>query len=137
MSSLILRTASYVLEPLLLLFSLIVLLRGHNQPGGGFAGGLMAGAALALHAITFGVASARRALHVDPHFLIGSGLLVAAGSGILSLFAEKPFMTGQWTTLSLPGLAELDLGSPLLFDGGVYLVVVGVTSLVILSLAEE
>ena len=137
MSSLILRTATRLLEPLLLVFSLIVLLRGHNQPGGGFAGGLMAASALALHAITFGVNSARRALRVEPHYLIGSGLLLAAGSGTLSLLRGEPFMTGQWTSLQLAGIGKLDLGSAMLFDVGVFLVVLGVSLLVILSLAEE
>jgi len=136
-SSLILRTASRLLEPLMLLFSIIVLFRGHNVPGGGFAGGLMAASALALHAIAFGVASARRALRVEPHYLIGSGLLVAAASGVFSLLRGKPFMTGQWSRLALAGSWEIHLGSPVLFDVGVYLVVVGVTSLIILSLAEE
>lgn len=137
MNSLIMRTAARILEPLLLLFAIVVLLRGHNQPGGGFAGGLMAAAAFGLHAITFSVDSARRLLWLDPHRLIGAGLLLAAGSGLLSLFRGLPFMTGQWTRLPLLGVGPLELGSAQLFDVGVFCVVMGVTSLIIWSLAEE
>ena len=137
MSSLILRTATRLLEPLMLLFSLLILLRGHIQPGGGFAGGLMAAAAFALHAITYDVPSARQVLRVDTHTLIGTGLLMASGSGLLSLVRGQPFLTGQWTRLELPGLGPIELGSALLFDMGVYSVVLGVTLLIVFSLAEE
>ena len=74
MTSLILRTATRVLMPLLLLYGLFLLLRGHNAPGGGFAGGLVVAAAYALHSFAFGVTAARRALLVDPSRLIGMGL---------------------------------------------------------------
>ncbi|HMN02746.1 MAG TPA: MnhB domain-containing protein, partial [Geobacter anodireducens] len=66
MQSLFLATAVRLLLPLLLLFSLFLLLRGHNEPGGGFVGGLVAAAAFALHALAHGVAAARRVLRVEP-----------------------------------------------------------------------
>ena len=75
MSSLILRTAAGVLMPLLLIYGIFLLLRGHNAPGGGFAGGLVVAAAYSLNSIAFGTAAARRALIVDPVRLIGVGLL--------------------------------------------------------------
>ena len=137
MKSLILQTATRALEPLLLLFSVFVLLRGHNHPGGGFAGGLVAAAAFALYAITFDAPSARQALRADPHHLIGAGLLLAASSGLLSLFRGLPFLTGQWADLTLPFVGTVAVSTPLVFDIGVYLVVLGVTMLIILSLAEE
>ena len=137
MSSLILRTATRLLEPLLLFFSVFVLLRGHNEPGGGFAGGLVAAAALALYTITFDVQSARSALRIDPHTMIGMGLLLAASSGGISLLQGRPFLTVQWIALHLPGVGEVALGTALLFDTGVYMVVLGVTLLIIWSLAEE
>jgi len=136
-SSLILRTATRLLMPLMLLISVLVLLRGHNHPGGGFAGGLMAASAFALHAIAFSVPAARRTLRVDPHALIGTGLLLAAVSGLFALWQKAPFMTAQWGRLVLSGPAQVDVGTPLLFDVGVYLVVLGVTLLIILTLAEE
>lgn len=137
MTSLILRTATRFLMSLLVLFSLFLLLRGHNAPGGGFSGGLVVAAAFALYAIAYGVVAARWALVVDPHLCIGAGLLLAASSGMLALLRGQPFMTGQWGHLHLPGLGELALGTPLVFDTGVYLVVLGVTMNIVLSLMEE
>lgn len=137
MTSLILSTATRFLLPLFLLFSIFILLRGHNEPGGGFVGGLMAAAAFALHAIAYDVENTRRLLGIDPRNLIALGLLVAMGSGMISLFLGEPFMTGQWTKVTLWPVGDLDIGTPLFFDIGVYLVVIGVTLTIILSLAEE
>lgn len=137
MISLILRTATNFLLVIMLQFSLFLLLRGHNEPGGGFIAGLMAAGAFALYTIAYDAASTRRALRVDPRTLIAAGLAIAAGSGLLSLLRGEPFMTGVWGYLSIPYLERLDLGTPLLFDAGVYLTVVGVTLMIILSLAEE
>lgn len=136
MTSLILYTATRYLRPLLLVFSIFLLLHGHNKPGGGFIGGLVAAAAFTLHAIAYGVVSARDMLRVDPPLFIGLGLLLASGSGIWALVMEQPFLTGQWAKATVLGLGMVELGTPLLFDLGVYLVVVGVTVLIILSLAE-
>ncbi|MEW6720914.1 MAG: Na+/H+ antiporter subunit B [Thermodesulfobacteriota bacterium] len=137
MSSLILRTACRFVFPLLVLFSVFLLVRGHNEPGGGFAGGLVASAAFALVVIAYGPAAARKSLRVRPSTLIGTGLLTAAGSGMPALFRGEPFMTGQWRTLELPASGPVALGSPLLFDVGVYLVVFGVVLNIVLSFAEE
>lgn len=135
MSSLILCTATRYLLPLLLLFSLFLLLRGHNEPGGGFAGGLVAAAAFSLFAIAFGVRSARSMLGVPPHTLLGAGLLVAAGAGTISMVAGLPYMTGMWIPVELPAFGKV--GTPLLFDVGVYLVVIGMVLTVVFELAED
>jgi len=137
MISLILRTATRFLMILMLLFSLFLLMRGHNAPGGGFVGGLVAAAAFALYTIAYDPAATRRALRVDPRAFIGVGLLVAAASGLLSLAAGQPFMTGLWATLSFSGRERVDVGTPMLFDVGVYLVVLGVTLTILLSMSEE
>ncbi len=136
-SSLILRTATRFLLPLLLLFSIFLLLRGHYEPGGGFTGGLTAAAAFALYALGAGVPAARAALRVDPHHLVGAGLLLALLSGVWPLLVGQPYMTGWWILLHLPLFGDVELGAPLLFDVGVYLVVLGVTLMILLSLAEE
>ena len=136
MTSLILCTATRFLMSLLLLFSIFLLFSGHNAPGGGFAGGLVVAAALALYAIAFGVEPAYHALSIQPQTLIGMGLLIASGSGVVSLLLGQPLMTGQWVTWHVAGLGEVALGTPVLFDVGVYLVVPGVMLLIILSLAE-
>ena len=133
--SLILSTATRYLLPLLLLFSVFLLLRGHNEPGGGFVGGLVAAAAFALDAIAHGVAQARRLLGVDPRTLMGLGLLIALASGLLGLAGGDPFMTGLWTEGKLPVLGQV--GTPLLFDAGVYLVVIGVILTIVFALSEE
>lgn len=135
MKSLILSTATYYLLPLLLLFSIFLLIRGHNQPGGGFVGGLVAAAALALYAIAQGTAEVRRAIRLRWGALIGIGLLTAMGSGLLGLLSGYPFMTGRWYAQPVPLLGKV--GTPLLFDVGVYLVVLGVTMTIIFTLAEE
>jgi multicomponent Na+:H+ antiporter subunit B len=137
MGTMILPTAARFLMPLLILFSLFLLLRGHNEPGGGFAGGLVAAAAFVLNAIAVGVADARRTAGIDPRMLIGLGLLLAAGSGVVALLVGRPFLTGLWIDLSLPGGGKLSIGTPLFFDIGVYLVVLGITVTIIFSLMEE
>jgi multicomponent Na+:H+ antiporter subunit B len=133
--SLILAAATRVVFPLLLLFSVFLLFRGHNEPGGGFVGGLVAATAYALLALTGGVAAARRVLPARPEVLIGTGLLAALASGLVGLAAGRPFMTGLWGDVSLPVVGKP--GTPVLFDAGVYLTVLGVVLLILLTLQEE
>jgi multicomponent Na+:H+ antiporter subunit B len=137
MNSLILRTAARALQPVFLLYSMFLLIAGHDEPGGGFSGGLVAASAISLYAIAYDVDSARRIIPADPRTLIGVGLALALSSGLLSVFAGLPPMTGLWTTLPTPNGGSLAVGTPLLFDVGVYLLVIGVTLLKVLSLAEE
>jgi multicomponent Na+:H+ antiporter subunit B len=131
MTSLILHTATRMLMPLLLLFGLFLLLRGHNAPGGGFVGGLVVAAAYALYSFAFGVAAARRALLAAPSRLIGAGLLLALGSGLLPLVLGRAFLTALWLD------PDSGIGTPLLFDLGVFLVVIGVVLTMTFTLAEE
>jgi len=137
MTSLILSTAARYLLPLLLLFSFFILVRGHNEPGGGFIGGLVGAAAFALNAIAFDARSTRRTLRIDPRMLIPTGLGIALVSSMIPLLYREAFMTGKWLTIHVPGLEEIDIGTPLLFDCGVYLLVLGVALTMILTLAEE
>lgn len=136
MTSLILQTSSRLIEPLLVMFSVFLLLRGHDAPGGGFVGGLMAASAFALHMIAFDVVSARRTLRVGPRSLIAGGLSLALAGGLIGPLAGRPFLTSLWFDVSLPGLGVLHLGTPLVFDLGVYFVVLGVALLIVFSLAE-
>ena len=137
MTSLILVAATALLEPLLLLFSIYLLLIGHNEPGGGFSGGLVASGVFTLHLFAYDAASARRMLLVAPQTLIGAGLAIAVLSGVLATFGSQVFLTGLWVEATIPGLGAVPFGTPLLFDVGVYVTVVGVTTLLVLSLAEE
>jgi multicomponent Na+:H+ antiporter subunit B len=136
MRTLIFRTIAPGLTSLMLLFSVFVLLRGHNDPGGGFIGGLIAVAAIAIYGIAFGVPAARRALHVHPLAIAGAGLFLAAASGLLSLAYAVPFLTGIWTEIHVLG-ATLDLSTVMAFDIGVYLVVVGALASVALALEDR
>lgn len=137
MKSLILRTATQLLLPLLLLFSVFVMLRGHNAPGGGFAGGLVAASAWALYLFSFSLEEARDLLIIEPRSLVSVGLLVALSSAMLSVVLGLPLMTGLWISLPVPMLGKVDVGTPLIFDFGVYLVVIGVTITILMTLAEE
>ena len=133
--SLILLTAIRYLVPVLLLFSLFLLTRGHNEPGGGFVGGLVAGAAFALYAIAHTVYEARRLLRFPPRMLIGVGLLIAVGSGSVPLLFQQPFLTGIWSEVDLPIFGKI--GTPGIFDLGVYFAVLGVVLQIIFELMEE
>jgi len=133
--SVILKTASRYLVPLMLLFSFFLLLRGHNEPGGGFVGGLVAASAYALFAIANGVKAAQQMLRVEPLSLIASGLLIAVLSGIIGFFYNGVFMNAQWFETKIPVIGKI--GTPLLFDVGVYLLVLGISLKIIFSLFEE
>jgi multicomponent Na+:H+ antiporter subunit B len=135
MFSVILSTASRYLLPLLLIFSFFLLLRGHNEPGGGFVGGLVAAAAYALYFIANGVDEAEKLLKAEPIRLITFGLLLAVLSTIPSIIIGKNFMTGVWLDTNFPVIGKI--GTPLLFDVGVYLLVLGIALKIIFSLAEE
>jgi multicomponent Na+:H+ antiporter subunit B len=136
MSTLIFRTVAPYLASLMVLFSVFVLLRGHNEPGGGFIGGLIAASAFAIYGIACGVAQVRRAIYVHPMTISGLGLFLGAVAGLLSLPFETPFLTGLWVSPSILGVV-VDLSTPLLFDIGVYLVVLGSISSIALSLEER
>jgi multicomponent Na+:H+ antiporter subunit B len=139
--SLILRTAIRYLFPLLLLFALFLLLRGHYLPGGGFVAGLVAASAFALVMMGFGVDTARRLLYAEPVRLMGVGLLTAVSSAMLApLLLHQPFMYGIWLDgekfpyLSIPAIGVL--GTPMLFDIGVFLTVLGVVLHIIYTLGD-
>lgn len=134
-NSIILSTTIKYLIPLLLIFSFFLLLRGHNEPGGGFVGGLVAASAYALYAIANGVGEAKKLMKVDPLNLIGIGLLIALVSGLLALVWGQDFMTGLWLKNEVPVIGKL--GTPLLFDVGVYVLVLGIATKIIFPLAEE
>ena len=138
MNSLIFKTISRFLVGLMLLFSVFLLLRGHNEPGGGFIGGLVAAAGIIVYGIADGPAAIRDILRVDPRVIAMAGLLAALLSGLLAALAGAPFLTGLWTFIGATADSKgLALGTPLLFDIGVYLVVVGGVLGMVIALEEE
>ena len=136
MNTVIFRTVAPFLTALLVLYSIFILLRGHNEPGGGFIGGLIAASAFAVYGIACGVSPVRRALYFHPMALAGFGLFIAATAGALSIFVSVPFMTGLWVYPVLGGVV-VALSTPLLFDIGVYFVVVGTITSIALALEER
>ncbi len=136
MTSLIFRTAAHLLFVPMLVFSIYFLLAGHQTPGGGFVGGLMGGAAFSLQALAFDAAAARRRLRIEPGRMAAAGLLIALMSGAPALFLGKPFLTGIWFKAPL-GPLTFDLGTPLVFDIGVYLAVMGVLLTLVFALEEK
>ena len=133
MDTMILRETTRRLVPLILVFSVFLLLRGHNQPGGGFVGGLVASIAFSLYAFVCGPRAARGILRADPRVVGAVGLAVAIASGFVGSVREGvPFLTGQWGAL-----AGLAIGTPVIFDVGVYLVVVGVVLTFVLGIKEQ
>lgn len=135
MKSVILRTASNYLLPLLLLFSVFILLRGHYNPGGGFVGGLMASIAFVLHAFANKLENTRKLLRYPPGTLIPVGLAVSLLSGLAPMFAGRPFMTALWFSTPVPIIGIV--GTPLFFDIGVYLVVIGITLTILFTISEN
>lgn len=133
----ILGYAGRILFPCLIVLSLIVLYRGHNLPGGGFIGGLMAATAYILTGIGSSMQQAKAQLRVDPVQLLWLGLAVAVLSGLPGMLGGGAFLTGRWLpTFSLPLLGKVHLGTPLVFDVGVYLAVIGFVLHTTFSLAE-
>jgi multicomponent Na+:H+ antiporter subunit B len=134
MKSIIFRTSSRYLLPVLLLFSVFMLLRGHYLPGGGFVGGLMAALAFILHSFAFGMEETKNIIRINPGFLMPLGLAFAMIAGIVPWFYQEPFMTGLWygEPLRMVGM----VGTALLFDIGVYFVVIGSVLTVIFSIRE-
>lgn len=136
MKTIILRTASNYMLPLLLVFSVFILIRGHYLPGGGFVGGLIAAIAFVLHAFANSLENTKELVRIHPGFLMPTGLSLAFLSGIAPVFAKgQPFMTGVWLAEHVPVLGNV--GTALFFDIGVYLVVVGVTLTIIFTISES
>jgi multicomponent Na+:H+ antiporter subunit A len=121
----------------LLVFSLYLLFAGHNQPGGGFAGGLVAGVAVLLTWTAGGTATVRQVLPFRATVLMGAGLVVAAGVGFAALLPGLGFLESGYIKASLPLFGEVKVVSALFFDIGVYLVVVGMALGLVRALGEE
>ncbi|MGS4946320.1 Na+/H+ antiporter subunit B [Meridianimarinicoccus sp. RP-17] len=138
MNSLILTTATRLIVAILLLFSMFMLLRGHNEPGGGFIGGLIGATGFVMYAIACGTSEARAALRVRPQQIAAAGLGVAALAGLSSGLLGDPIFTGEWLMIGASGDSKgLALSTVLLFDIGVYLVVMGGILTLVFALEEE
>lgn len=118
--------------------ALYLLLRGHNLPGGGFIAGLASAISLILLSLALGVEAMPRVVRWDPVLLAGAGLLLALLTGAAPVLAGRPFLEHFHVHLSaVPWLGEVHAGTPLLFDTGVYLLVVGITSKLIFVFTQS
>lgn len=138
MSSLILRTANHFIVPVTLLFAAYMAMKGHNLPGGGFIGGLIAAVALVLYRMSHGREAMSRIMPIHPRVIVAGGLVIAAITAIVPLFFDRPLLTSTVFDIPLPYAdAPLHVPTAFFFDVGVLLVVIGVSVGMIVRLGEE
>ncbi|MGQ1788144.1 MULTISPECIES: MnhB domain-containing protein [unclassified Saccharicrinis] len=135
MNSIILQIASKYLKIIFLSFAFIALYRGHNYPGGGFIGGLLASLYIVYDSLAFTSQQIKKKLRVRPESYMGMGLTCALLSFLPSLLTGAPLMKGTWLSLNIAMLGEIKLGTPLLFDIGVFFTVMGVTLMFLFTLS--
>ncbi|WP_397474499.1 MnhB domain-containing protein [Pusillimonas sp.] len=133
MNSLIFSTTARLLFWAMMAASLVILWRGHNEPGGGFVGGLVAAMAISLIALSQGVQRAREVLRISPVVLAGAGVAFAILSGVPGMVAGDGFLTHKWLIFD----NGFKLGTTLLFDIGVYCTVMGGMLCMVLRLYEN
>ena len=132
MNSIILKSATRLVSALVLVLSIYLLWRGHHAPGGGFIAALVAATGFALVVLAEGPGVVRRGLRIRPQYLIGAGLALSMGAGLVGMIRQQPFLTGIWW----PSTSAV-AGTPLFFDTGVFLVVLGAILTVLLALEES
>ncbi len=125
MTTLITRTITKICVPLCVFFSISLLLTGHDKPGGGFIGGVMFAASISLLYISFGLEDSKKYFNPDWSRYFSIGLLLATLAGLGSVFAGYKFLRSAFTFVNIPLIGELEISSAIVFDIGVYLVVIG------------
>jgi len=118
-------------------FSIHIFLAGHYTPGGGFVGGLLTSSAIVLLVLAFDINTVRHILPINYMYLTAIGLLLALATAAFPMFMGKPFFTHYFNYFDLPLLGKQSLHTAMLFDSGVYLVVVGVTMTIIQTIGED
>ena len=135
--SLMVDVATRILFPSMMVLSVYFFFAGHNAPGGGFAGGLVAALAFTLRYIAGGRAELEEALPVDAGRILGTGLVLSAAAAIWPMFLGHPPLTSAYDSVDLPLIGNMSLPSALLFDAGVYLIVVGLMMHILSSLGGQ
>lgn len=135
--SLILDTTLRLVFDLALLLSLYLLFAGHNQPGGGFVGGLVAAAAIALRYLAGGLAEVHAMVAARPWGVLSAGLLLATGSALAPLALGDAPLDQRAFEWDVVVLGHVKLTTATIFDTGVYLVVVGLALMLFEGLGEE
>ena len=138
--SLFLRSITKILFPSLWIFAALLFWRGHNSPGGGFIAGLLVAASFGIVGLSLGAEALRKTYRLQAGLApVRWGLLLAVGSGFIAMLSNPSnnFFQGAWTEIPIPYFGPLALGSPMLFDLGVFLVVVGIGVNFIISMMED
>lgn len=138
MTSLILQTGTRALFHTIVLFGVFLLFAGHNAPGGGFIGGLVVGAAIVLRYVAEDAEAIRRTIRIRPERLLGTGILLAVATGLAGFAIDGAFLASGALKLSgLPLLGDVKAISVLVFDIGVFCIVVGLVLMVTETLGAE
>ncbi|MET0728357.1 MAG: MnhB domain-containing protein [Acidimicrobiales bacterium] len=130
------RSVRVIFHPILLA-SLYLLFVGHNQPGGGFVGGLVAGAAVAMRYVAGGIAEVRSLNRFRPWTILGSGLLLSTVAAAVPLLLGQEILESGLVSWDSPVLGSVKVSSTLVFDSGVYLLVIGLVLMVFESFGDE
>jgi multicomponent Na+:H+ antiporter subunit A len=135
--SLVLEVTTRLIFPTMMILSLFFFFAGHNNPGGGFAGGLVAGLALVLRYVAGGRYELGEAIPIDAGRILGFGLLLAAGTATASMFFGAPPLSSATFEGTLPVFGDVKFVTALFFDAGVYLIVVGLVLDILRSLGAR
>lgn len=136
-NNLLLQSVTRVVTFLIFAFSIYLFFAGHNNPGGGFIGGLMSAAALLLLYLAFDIQSIKKVLAFNYVNIIAVGLIISLATGMVSMFLGSPFLNQYDQYVSLPLFGEIHLTTAVPFDLGIYLVVVAIALVIILAIGED
>lgn len=134
---LILDTSIKILYPSILVLALYFVFAGHNRPGGGFVGGLVVGAALALRYVSGGAGAVRSTFRLPPHVFLGVGLFASAFTALVPLLLGGSILEHGEVELHLPIFDKVKVTSALSFDLGVDFVVIGLILMAIAAFGED
>jgi multicomponent K+:H+ antiporter subunit A len=126
-----------VLFPVIGVAAIFLLLRGHDQPGGGFIAGITMAIAVILQYMARGAEWVEARLRIVPGAWMGFGLILAGGTGAGAWMFSRPFLTSSFSYAELPVIGRIPLASAILFDLGVFALVVGATVLMLIALAHQ
>ncbi|MDY6799773.1 MAG: MnhB domain-containing protein [Bacteroidota bacterium] len=134
--NIILENIATLFMKVMVIYSIYLLLRGHNNPGGGFIAGIIASTGFIFHAIIHGTKDLQNIIKFQPQLFIASGLSLVFIAAFLPVISSKEILTGLWIQIKIPVCGELHLGTPLIFDTGIFLVVIGVILTIVISIME-
>ncbi|ANU25859.1 Na(+)/H(+) antiporter subunit B [Planococcus versutus] len=132
-----LQTATKVVTFIILMFAVHIFFAGHYTPGGGFVGGLLTTSAIVLLMLAFDIETVKKILPINYVTMTATGLLLALATASAAIIFDVPFFTHAFGYFDLPLFGKTSLHSAMLFDAGVYLVVVGVTMTIIQTIGED